>query len=128
MHGLLRQDAEQVDAEYGGGLGEEHELGELPADDEQRGGGRHCNNTLTSHHSAGGSLSNTSPDSTLRQPGRGFLVAMVTASTWARHSGKAKLSLCDRSSLSSKSYTVPLSSGYHLSGGVHITRVASPWL
>ena len=48
MHGLLRQDAEQVDAEYGGGLGEEHELGELPADDEQRGGGRHCNNTTPS--------------------------------------------------------------------------------
>ena len=48
VHGLLRQDAEQVDAEYGGGLGEEHELGELPADDEQRGGGRHCNNTTPS--------------------------------------------------------------------------------
>ena len=47
MHGLLRQDTEQVDAEYGGGLGEEHELGELPADDEQRGGGGHCNNTVT---------------------------------------------------------------------------------
>ena len=41
------------------------------------------------------------------QPGLEFLVVQVTARVWARQMGKAKLSL---------------------RGGVHMTRVHSPWL
>ena len=39
MQRLLRQNSEKVNSEYGTSLGEEHELGELPEDDEECGGG-----------------------------------------------------------------------------------------
>ena len=41
MQRLLRQNSEEVNSEYGTSLGEEHELGELPAYDEQRRGRGH---------------------------------------------------------------------------------------
>ena len=41
MHGIRRQDPQQIDSEDGAGLSEQGELSKLPADDEEHGGAGH---------------------------------------------------------------------------------------
>ena len=46
MHWILMKNSEQINGKHRAGLSEQHELGELPADDEQGGGARNGQHVL----------------------------------------------------------------------------------